>query len=178
MNINELHSRISSQSPRAEKELFEKLTVSFSMFVRQRIREEADVLEIVQDALAVVASKYKGMEFTTSFSAWAYRILEHVLLRYYRSKGNREKLFVRTDELDTAAGSYEPDTSLKTKLLECLKLLSRTRLRHARILTLHFQGFSVDEISSRLGVSSNNFYVMLSRARNQLHECLHQENGN
>ena len=178
MNINELHSQVSSGGPRAEKQLFEKLTVSFSVLVRHRIREEADILEIVQDALTVVASKYKEMEFTTSFSAWSYKILEHVLLRYYRAKGYREKLFVRTDEMDTVAGNYEPDPALKAKLLECLKQLGRTRLRHARILTLHFQGFSVEEISSRLGVSSNNFYVMLSRARGLLQGCLKQESEN
>jgi len=175
VSINELYSRVLAGDRLAENQLFEKMTVSFCMFLRHRIREEQDVNEVVQDTLAIVAKKYRDIEFTTSFSAWAYKTLEYVLLRYYRSSGNREKVFVRAGDILPVAGNSDIDPTLKMRLLHCLRQLSKTRLRHARILNLHFQGYSVEEIASKLKVSSNNFYVMLSRARSLLSECLETE---
>lgn len=172
MGIDELYTRYKNGDPSAERELFQRLTVSFGLFVAQRIQDESDAQEVVQDALTVIARKLKSIDISTSFSAWAYKTLGYELLHYYRSKGYREKIFIRTETLNQMTGTWELDPAFRVKLMECLKQLSRTRLKHARALSLHFQGYSPAEISKELDVSSNNFYIMLSRARALLKACL------
>ena len=83
MGINDIYSRLLTSDPNAEKELFQKLTVSFSLFVEQRIQDEFDAQEVVQESLVVIARKFRDIEISTSFSAWAYKTLEYELLHYY-----------------------------------------------------------------------------------------------
>jgi RNA polymerase sigma factor (sigma-70 family) len=171
--INELYNAAREGGKKAEDRLFESLSVSFRLFVRQRIRDEQDAYELVQEALMTIARKYREIEIQSSFSAWAYRILEHILLRYYRSKEVRGRAFSSAPDDEVRPASVEPDPTLKSRLLDCLKKVSTTRLRHARVITLHFQGYSTEEICRRLGgITTGNFYVLLSRARSMLELCL------
>ena len=171
-SINALHKEAAGGSRAAEQQLFDALTVSFRLFAGHRIQNRDDLEEVVQEALMVIARRYQEIEFEVSFAAWANKVLENTVLKYYRSKGTRQRIFdAGTDGMDEVA-SYQPDPMLKKRLLDCLREVSRTRLRHARILTLHFQGYTVDEICRRLGITVNNFYVTLMRARNLLAECL------
>ena len=171
--INDLYIEALKGGKAAERRLFESLSVSFRLFVRQRIRDEQDSYEIAQEALMTVARKYRETEIKSSFSAWAYRILEHILLRYYRSKDVRGRVFSSAPDDEIPPASVETDPTLKSRLLDCLKKVSATRLRHARVITLHFQGYSTEEICKRLGgITKGNFYVLLSRARSMLEICL------
>jgi len=172
LSINALYEHSRSGDKTAEKLLFENLAVSFSVFVRHRTQSPDDVHEVVQEALTTIAAKYRDIEFETSFSAWAYKILEHKLLHYYRAEGQRRARFVTTANQRNDAAYADIDPTLRRRLLDCLKMVSQTRLRHARVLTLHFQGYSIKEICHRLGVTTNNLYVMLSRARTMLKTCL------
>ncbi len=172
MSINALHKQASDGDRSAEKQLFDALTVSFRLFAGHKIQNRDDAEEVVQEALMVIARRYQEIEFEVSFAAWANKVLENTVLKYYRSKGVRQRVFDgTTDGMDEGA-SYQVDPMLKARLLDCLREVSKTRLRHARILTLHFQGFTVAEICRRLSITVNNFYVTLMRARNLLAECL------
>ncbi|MCP4703685.1 MAG: hypothetical protein GY865_03665, partial [candidate division Zixibacteria bacterium] len=46
--------------------------------------------------------------------------------------------------------------------------------RHARILNLHFLGYTTEEICSRLEITKTNMYSLLSRARSMLELCLNK----
>jgi RNA polymerase sigma factor (sigma-70 family) len=170
--INALYDEARNGDKADEDRLFHSLSVSFRLFVRQRVRDEQDGYEIVQEALMIIARKYRQIDIQTSFSAWAYKILEHILLRHYRSKHTREKVFSSASDGNVPLASWKPDPTLKSRLLDCLRKVSKARVRHARILTLHFQGYSTKEICGKLDISSNNFYAMLSRARKMLETCL------
>lgn len=171
MHINELHSLARTGDKAAESELYRRLRVSFLLFLRQKVGDPKDAEDIVQEALLAIADNQGKIEFETSFSAWAYKVLENMVLRHYRSKGRRENVFVAMDE-DCPEFSYRPDPDLRARLLHCLRELSRTRCRHAQIVNMHVQGLSVPEICAAMNVTSNNLYVMLLRARTLLEECL------
>ena len=171
MNINDLHEKVLAGEREAEKKLFQDLTDSFLIFVEQKIWDKQDKKEVVQEALATIAAKYRDIEFTTSFSAWAYRVLEYKLMNYYR---NKKKLRVDHDpsKLDSTAAPEECDPVLKLKLLECLRKVNNAYNRHARVLNLFYHGFNAEEICDRLNLTRNNFYIILSRARAMLKKCL------
>jgi RNA polymerase sigma-70 factor (ECF subfamily) len=171
MNMNELHSLARGGDKSAESEMYRRLRVSFLLFLRQKIRDQKDAEDVVQEALLAIADNQGKIEFETSFSAWAYKVLENMVLRHYRSKGRRENVFVAMDG-DCPELLHKPDPDLRARLLHCLRELSRTRCRHAQIIHMHVQGLSVPEICAAMNVTSNNLYVMLLRARSLLEECL------
>ncbi len=155
-----------------EQRLFAVLTDIFRLFVQQRVWSRQDCEEIVQETLTTIAEKYRGIEFETSFAAWAYRVLEHKILHYYRTKRCRESKFAHPPEGVEIATTEPFNPNLKRKLLDCLRQISRGNRRHARILTLRYQGFSAEEICDKLRITRNNAYIILSRARAMLKRCL------
>lgn len=172
MNINYLHKNAENGDSAAEKELFENLSERFRLILQHKVMDKNDAEDILQDTLMMISSKYKTIEFTSSFSAWAHKVLTNNILHYYRSKGLKDKRFIELDHSEIARLSWNPDPNVEMRLLDCLKQLNRVNRRHARILNLHFQGYSKDNICKKLNLSQNNIYLVLYRARSMLRLCL------
>jgi RNA polymerase sigma-70 factor (ECF subfamily) len=172
MHLNSLYEKARADNKSAEDELFEHLLVSFRLFLQLRIMNRQDSEEIVQDALMTISSKYREIEFEKSFAAWAYRVLKNKLLDYYKAKRVHGSNQNHWSDPEDSRALPEPDPTLRLKLLSCLKKINRFNGNHARILNLHYQGYSTTEISGKLGFSVTNFYVALSRARLMLEKCL------
>ncbi len=176
MNINELHEAVMAGAKDAEEQLFKKLNEAFLFFLEQRVLDRADAEEVVQEALMLISNKYRDISFEKSFSAWAYNVLENILKHYYRSKKTRrirkEQLMSNNDQDRVAYHNPE----LKRRLEHCLKKINESNNRYARILNLRYQGYSTEEIGGKLGVSSVNVLVILSRARSMLKHCLEEGN--
>ena len=128
--------------------------------------------EIVQDSLAVISEKYRQIEIEISFSAWAYRVLENKILEYYRKKHGRENALARHGDMSLTPEAAIPEPTLKRQLLDCLEKLCHANIRQARVLNMHYQGYRIDEICSKLNLTRNNLYILLSRARSTLKKCL------
>jgi len=175
MNINALYNRL-IKDPESryirEKELFNQLTVSFRIFAQQRIWNSQDSEEIVQDALMTIASKYRDIEFETSFAAWAYRVLNFKIADYFKARKIRENARYRLTKEARESVLLDLDPILKSRLLECLRKIGEVNSVHARVLNLHYQGYTTNEICDRLDINRGNLYVMLSRARVMLDKCL------
>ena len=171
MDINELHRLAAAGDRVSEEELFRQLTARFRLFARQRVWDRADADEVVQETVKTIFEKYRQIKFETSFAAWAYRVLNNKLLTFMATKGRREKKIEEQIERQPAVQN-EGGGDLEARLLACLSDLNRANSRHARILNLHYQGFTVKEISTRLGLTRTNFYTILSRARTMLAACL------
>jgi len=126
---------------------------------------------VVQDALIVVLAKYREVTFETSFSGWAYQILNNKIMDYVKRKQTRRRL----DE-QRAAEQSESNTStdpqLRKRLIDCFRKLHGQNVRYARILNFSYQGYSTDEICQRLRIKDSNLYVLLMRARKALMACL------
>jgi RNA polymerase sigma factor (sigma-70 family) len=150
------------------------LSDSFRFFAQQRVWSEQDAEDIVQDTLATIAGKYKGIDFETSFAAWAYRILENKILEYYRKKQCHESKFAQISSTGSDSFLCEPDPIFQDKLLNCLKMINTANNRHARVLNLRYQGYTTGEICDRLEMTRNSMYTVLSRARSMLKLCLHK----
>jgi len=170
--IHQLYEEARTGDTAAEERLFGCLNERFSLFVQHRISSRQDAEEVVQDSLTAIAEKYRELEVTTSFTAWAYRVLENKLLYYYRTKKSQTRKLAELAQDKLAGGTNDPDPSFRRRLLDCIKKVSRANIRHARILNLHYQGYSVEDICGKFGVTRNNLYIMLSRARSMLKACI------
>ncbi len=172
-DINTLYGIALAGDRSAEDRLFNRLRERFGLFVQQRIGNKQDAEEIIQESLMVIAEKYKDIEIEVSFTAWAYRVLENKLLSYYRTKkGRAGKLVPMADDDNNPDRAPAPDPSFKRRLLDCLKKVNRANTRHARILNLHYQGYTIEDICGKFSITRNNVYIILSRARTMLKICL------
>jgi RNA polymerase sigma factor (sigma-70 family) len=177
LKIDDLLTAAQGGDRTAENQLFDYLLARFRLFARHKIRDGEDCEEVVQEALKTIFEKYRETRFEVSFPAWAHKVLEHKILTFYRNSARRtRKLSELKDEVPPEA-AVQPDRDLENKLLDCLRKLNRANRRHARVLVYNYQGYAVDEICSRLGLSRPNLYTMLSRARNWLVNCLQKGRG-
>lgn len=172
MSINTLYSKAIDGTKSDEDRLFEHLSVRFRVFVGQRIWDAEDAEEVVQDALLKISGLYRDIEVRASFSSWAYQVLVNEMRNYIRKRKRHGTHVDPGIEEEAVYGSWQPDPNVEPRLIECVRKLARRNQRYARILNLKYQGFSANEICSKLGISENNFYVILSRARGLLKNCL------
>jgi DNA-directed RNA polymerase specialized sigma24 family protein len=178
MTINNLYERARNGDKSAEAEMFKKLTDRFWVFAHRRVWDKTEAEELVQNALATVAAEYCQTEVLSSFSAWAHKVLENKFLAYIQARKRRQGRSVSLGSVDFISNNWIPDPTLKMRLLNCLKLVSRSNQRYARILNLHSLGFKRAEICEKLGMTIVQSYVVMSRARAMLKKCLDKEEGN
>lgn len=173
-DIDSLQAEASKGDQSATEQLFEVLTSRFRLFARHSIRNTADAEEVVQDALVAIHANHRTITFTTSFSAWACRVLENRILDYHRRKQRERLRFSQAPDVGYAseATGSDADMDLKRRLLDCMRLLCHKNARYGRILALHYQGYETVEICERLGLKSQTFYSALSKARDMLERCL------
>jgi RNA polymerase sigma factor (sigma-70 family) len=158
----------------AENELFGILLARFRLFVNQRIWNKEDCEEVVQEALTAIIKEYRGMDFSASFSSWAYKVLDYRILSYIQSQRRRASKVERleNENVSPSACTVAVDPELKRRLIHCLKKIGKKNIIYMRTLNFHYQGYSTDEICRTLSLTRANLYSVLSRARSLLQACL------
>jgi RNA polymerase sigma factor (sigma-70 family) len=156
----------------AENRLFDDLLARFELFAARRFGRDA-AKDIAQEACITVLRKYRTETFTVGFEAWAYGVLKNTIRNYARETKTRDRVITPDPEIEREGGlDSEPEAELKLTLLDCLKRIFQTNPRYARVLNLVHQGFKAAEISERLDITPNHFYVILNRGRSLLKLCL------
>lgn len=167
MDINSLYLTARGGDKAAEERLFAVLAVRFGILVNHKVWNEQDAEDVAQNALAVVAREYKQTDISVSFAAWAYKVLDNRILSYLKGKKQRP------DEYDNdPPESMQSEPMLKMKLLDCVKRVRRANLKYGQAVLLHYQWYTTSEVCAKLGVTTQNFYMILSRARAMLKRCL------
>ena len=172
MSINDLLKLAVDGDKKAENQLFEELSARFLLITRHKVENQQDCEEIVQKALTVILEQFKNIKFEVSFAAWAKKVLDHRIIDYYRSKKRHQNRITGFVEDSVSTGRRELDPIFKKKLLDCLKKVNAHNKQHSRMLVLKYLGYSFDEICIKLGLTRNNSYSVLSRARSMLEICL------
>jgi len=172
MDINALHEIARSGDKAAEHDLFQKLSVRFGLIAHQRIYSEVDAEDVVQISLMTIAREYKQVNFEISFSAWAHKVLDNRILAHFKEKRSHGGQPVSQPDIMNQSDAWTPDPTLESRLLDCLQEMSAHDRRYARILNLHYQGYTAQEVCEKLRISRNHSYVILFRARSMLEKCL------
>jgi RNA polymerase sigma factor (sigma-70 family) len=177
MEINTLYEKALHGGRVQEDQLFQTLTVRFRIIARHRVRNNEDAEDVVQETMAVICREFRNTAFHTSFAAWAYEVLRHRILAYYEKRNARGRESVHLDEtvLNSEAAMNDEGVALRPSLIDCLRQIAGYNIRYARVLNLHHQGYSTDEICRKLRIKSGNFYLILLRARALLDKCLREK---
>lgn len=175
MGINKLFEKVLQGDRAAEKELFESLSVRFRAIVHQRIWDKNDSEDVAQEALMTIVTKYREVVIEKNFSAWAAKVLDNRILAYIKRKRASQSRISNSPPEEYQMPVPPELSDLKHRLLKCLKEIFRANPRYARILNLHYQGYTTEEVCRLLKITSSYSYVILSRARNMLVKCLDEE---
>ena len=141
-------------------------------FTRKRASAELDPEDIVQDALAVVASKIHQLREPARARAWMYRILRRLIMeRRSRVDGRVAVELAAASELDSATTSSE--------LCGCsVALLDSLPPQYAEMLRrIDVDGEALGDVAATLGTTVNNVTVRLHRARKALRDRLRETCG-
>ncbi len=160
----------------AEGRVFSYLTVRFTLIAKQRISSE-DAHDVAQDACLTVMEKYKTIALPDNFESWAYQVLRNKIGNYYQHREivRRSQTNNNLDFTGASPVSQTVDLDKRRILLNCLKKISKNFTRYARVLNLIQLGYTSDEICERLRLKRGNFYMILSRGRKILTQCLEME---
>ncbi|MDH3891889.1 MAG: sigma-70 family RNA polymerase sigma factor [candidate division Zixibacteria bacterium] len=172
MNLNDLYNSARSGQPTAQEDLFRDLSVRLRVIANQKIWDENDAEDVAQEALAYIAREYSKIEIRTSFAAWAAKVLDNRVLSYIKAKRTQKERVEALPDTEQYSAIGDSDAELKVTLLDCLKKIAQSNPRYARIINLHYQGYTTEEVCGRLNMTPNHSYVALSRARSMLTACL------
>jgi RNA polymerase sigma factor (sigma-70 family) len=91
MKINDFYKSALSGNQDDLDRLYETLSARFRLFMRHRVSNEEDAEDIVQDAIMTILNEINNIKIETSFSAWAYKILENKFLAFLQKKSRHSK---------------------------------------------------------------------------------------
>jgi RNA polymerase sigma-70 factor (ECF subfamily) len=164
-------------------------------FAALRVRDPATAQDLVQETFLAAIKAKDRFAGRSSERAWLFGILRNKLVDYYRLQGREVPLADLEAPLPEEQGAFAvsgagkdgwvkglapkawetPEEILVSKeFQEVLKgCLSRLPGKIAQVFLLReIDGVTSDEICKDLGVSPNNVWVMLHRARMGLRRCL------
>jgi RNA polymerase sigma factor (sigma-70 family) len=172
--VNHLVELARNGDGEAEEKILKNLFVRFVAIAKRRLGSKDDAEDIAQEACATVLAKYKVDLSIVNFDAWAYGVLRMKIGNHLQKKTTRQECpLLETESHDSAeALAQRHDPELGLRLNDCVRRLIVSFPRYARVLNLIHQGYKSDEICRKLKISPNNVYVILSRGRSMLRNCL------
>ena len=166
-------ARIMTEMTSDTGELWEQLHSSIRGFVSRRVRNSADVDDVVQRVFLQVHRGLPSLRDEDRVHAWVYRTAQHAIVDYYRSPISRREIpggsladFVDAPQSGSDQGE-EDDRAAEQEFAGCVQPLLRT-LPAADIeaLTLiDLQGMSQIAAAGQLSLSVSGMKSRVQRAR-------------
>jgi RNA polymerase sigma-70 factor (ECF subfamily) len=151
---------------RALSSLLQGERARFIRLVRVRVGSEADADDVVQRALLRATEKADTLADPSRALAWFYRILRRALADHHRTR----PAAARGEPVDP--DELAAPVAASTSPCRCAaRMLDELRPGYAEALRLvDVEGLEPPLAAERLGISANNFYVRLHRARRALRQ--------
>lgn len=153
----------------------------FRGFLKRRVGSEAIADEILQQSLLKAVEAEPELRERESIIPWFYRVLRNALIDYYRAHAKEEK---RDDKLLRELESLGQDKSpaadeLRSAVCQCLNgLLPALNPGYAELLRkVDLEQNEPEAVAKELGITTNNLWVKLHRARQALRKSLERSCG-
>lgn len=164
-------------------------------FATLQLRDAQSAEDVVQDTLVKAFTRQHQFQAAAQWQTWVFAILRNTILDFLRSQKNRlqwqanseEEQFldiVRQQQFDDSGhwavgnspqswGTPE-DTIRQQEFMQAMEFcLEHLPDNTARVFLLReMMGLDVAEICEQTGISADNCYTILYRARNGLRRCL------
>jgi RNA polymerase sigma-70 factor (ECF subfamily) len=156
-----------------------ELQASIRGFVARRVRQQADVDDVVQRVFLQVHRALPTLRETDKLHAWVYQTTRRAIADFYRAPSqNREVATGTVDDIANelaASDSSEDDEAATRELSTCLKPLMSglTPADQEALQMVEFDGVTQVEAAARLGLSVSGMKSRVQRARSHLRSALH-----
>jgi RNA polymerase sigma-70 factor (ECF subfamily) len=162
-----------------------------------QLRDEARAQDVVQETLLAAMENRAGFSGRSQLRTWLTGILKHKIIDVFRRQAREAPLpddpaapdsdeefgaryfdAQNRDHWRSAPQAWgDPERSFESKRFwEVFDTCARRMpAQTARVFVMReFMGLETDEICKELGITANNCWVLLYRARMSLRECLEQ----
>ena len=149
-------------------------------FVARRVRQQADVDDLVQRVFLQVHRALPTLRETDKLHAWVYQTTRRAIADFYRTPSqNREVATGTAEDIANelaASDSLEDDEAATRELSTCLKPLMSglTAADQEALQMVEFDGVTQVEAAARLGLSVSGMKSRVQRARSHLRSALHE----
>ena len=155
-----------------------ELHASIRGFVARRVRQQADVDDVVQRVFLQVHRALPTLRDTDRLHAWGYQTTRRAIADFYRTPSqNREVATGTADDVANeliASDSSEDDETATRELSACLRPLMRglTAADQQALEMVEFDGVTQVDAAARLGLSASGMKSRVQRARSHLRSAL------
>jgi RNA polymerase sigma-70 factor (ECF subfamily) len=157
------------------EQVWTELHAGISAFVRRRVRNPADVEDIVQRVFLQVHRGLDGLRDDDRLQAWIYRAARNAIVDHYRAAAPRREqpsgAASDLEELDaTPVVPDDEEPGAIAELARCVQpLLAQLSPQDAQALTLtEIEGVTQGEAARRLQLSTSGMKSRVQRARQRL----------
>ena len=161
---------------------WEELHGNLRAFVGRRVRNPADVDDLVQRVLLQIVKGLDSLRDLSRLHAWVYRTARNVIVDYYRAAPPRRELSVGSPEDVEATGGdagqvsaeLEDESTAVAELARCLQPMLRQLSREYRdaVVRTDLDGVSQNIVAKEAGVSVSGMKSRVQRGRRQLKAAL------
>jgi len=144
--------------------LFQDIGPVITSFVRRRVRDQADVEDVCQEALIAVYKSLRTYQPKRPFEPWLFAIVRNVTAEFLKRQHVRLVRQEPTENLPEVR--VEDDSRLGLELSEAFADLSPNQLEALHLTKV--LGLSIEEASQRAGVTAGSMKVRVHRAYESL----------
>jgi RNA polymerase sigma factor (sigma-70 family) len=172
MRDTEVVASIVAGDPDGLAEAYDRYADPLYKYCRSLLSDPGDAADAVQDTFVVAAARLGGLRDPERLRAWLYAVARNECLRIARTRRPVSALGEAHDVTDDGAdvGDTVERRELRALFNAAAQGLNPAE-REAIGLQLR-QGLEPAEVATVLGVSRNHAHALLSRARDQLEDCL------
>jgi len=159
---------------------WEELHGDLRAFISRRVRNPADVDDLVQRVLLQIVKGLTSLRDAERLHAWVYRTARNVIVDYYRSptlrrevaSGDREDLAAANAESE--AISQDDERAVLRELAACMTpMIRQLPPAYREAVTLaDLEGVNQADAAARVGVSISAMKSRIQRGRQQLKAVL------
>jgi RNA polymerase sigma-70 factor (ECF subfamily) len=160
------------------EESWNVLTGELKRFIARRIPNEADVEDVLQDALRKIHSHLHRAPQDGNLSPWLYRIARNCIVDYYRDYERKRRPTITLESAGQLAGDLEKGSAetdqTRAEIGGWLRpMIDQLPQKYAEALVLaDLEGMPQAELALRLGLSLSGAKSRVQRARVQLKASL------
>ncbi len=165
------------------------LTRQLRRYAHAQLRDRDAAEEVVQETFIAALANGASFEGRSTLRTWLTAILRNKIADHIRGRIRSRALFVsdaeRIEDADGDSRPRHPEASIDlvadpSRILDARqgldaasRSLGKLPQRSARALVMSdLEGFETDEVCAELGVTPNNLWVMLHRARKTVRDAI------
>ena len=161
---------------------WEELHGNLRAFISRRVRNQADVEDLVQRVLLQLVKGLASLRDAERLHAWVYRTARNVIVDYYRSSSARREIAGGGAEDLAAAGeesqasSQDDERAALQELAACMTpMIRQLPPAYREAVTLaDLEGVNQADAAARAGISLSGMKSRVQRGRQQLKAVLEE----